>query len=122
MLTAILRSLRTGVVTIRYPAERARVPERFRGAPEAVAGAPFDALPPAAICPPGAIAAGPSRHAVDLGRCVFCGRCAEGAGGAIALGREVELASRSRGSLVIEVERDGAGRAVPLAASPPAAA
>ena len=53
MLTALLRSLRTGVVTIRYPEEPARVPERFRGAPSARAGAAFEALPPPSVCPSG---------------------------------------------------------------------
>jgi Ni,Fe-hydrogenase III small subunit len=135
MLTAILRSLRTGVVTIRYPAEPARVPERFRGAPRVRPGAPFADLPPPSLCPAGAIsaepplpreageegAAGAPRHAIDLGRCIFCGRCADLAGDAIALGREVELAARSRGRLVLAVEPGAGGRAVPLA-PPPAAA
>jgi Ni,Fe-hydrogenase III small subunit/formate hydrogenlyase subunit 6/NADH:ubiquinone oxidoreductase subunit I len=121
MLKAILRSLRTGVVTVGYPDEPAPVPERFRGAPRAAAGAPFDALPGPAACPSGAIAAGPSRHEIDLGRCLLCGRCAEGTGGAISIGCEVELASRARGRLVLEVERDGAGRAAPAAPAPAAA-
>jgi hypothetical protein len=34
MLTAILRSLRTGVVTERYPAQPQQPPTRFRGAPQ----------------------------------------------------------------------------------------
>jgi Ni,Fe-hydrogenase III small subunit len=111
MLTAILRSLRTGVVTIRYPAEEARIPERFRGAPAARAGEPFATLPPPSCCPSGAILGGPGepRQAIDLGRCLFCGRCAE-ASSAIGLGRRVELASRSRDRLVATVEPDAAGR------------
>ncbi|HEX9052206.1 MAG TPA: hypothetical protein VF841_16880, partial [Anaeromyxobacter sp.] len=77
MLTALLRSLRTGVVTIRYPEEPARIPERFRGAPRHRPGAPFGALPPASLCPTGALSGGPdaARHAIDLARCVGCGRC-----------------------------------------------
>jgi len=120
MLTAILRSLRTGVVTIRYPEGPARIPERFRGAPLPRPGGPVDALPPASVCPAGAISggAGEPRWAIDLGRCLFCGRCAEGAGGTIELGREVELATRRREGLVVEVERDAGGRAVPLPAPP----
>jgi Ni,Fe-hydrogenase III small subunit len=125
MLTALLRSLRTGVVTIRYPEEPARIPERFRGAPGARPGAAFDALPPPSLCPTGAIAAsagGDGRHAFDLARCVFCGRCADAeTGGAVALGRKVELASRSRAGLVVEVGRGADGRAVPLPPPPPPA-
>ncbi len=120
MLKAILRSLRTGVVTIRYPDQPARVPGRFRGAPLARPDMPFGALPPPSVCPSGAIAGNAGRHAIDLGRCVFCGRCAEpSAGGAIRLGSEVELAARERGSLVAQVERGDDGQAAPLPAPPP---
>ena len=124
MLTALLRSLRTGVVTIRYPEEPARIPERFRGAPRPRSGAPFDALPPAEICPSGAISGevGSPRYAVDLARCIRCGRCAEGDGAdAMELGRELELAGRDRASLVVEVERGPDGRVVALPPPPPPA-
>jgi len=124
MLTALLRSLRTGVVTLRYPEEPARIPERFRGAPRPRPGAAFDALPPASVCPSGAISGGDggSRYAIDLARCVRCGRCAEGpAAEAIELGRRVELAARSRPGLVVEVERGGDGRVVALPPPPPEA-
>ena len=124
MLNALMRSLRTGVVTIRYPEEPASVPERFRGAPGFRPGAAFDALPPPSVCPTGAISGGPgaARHSIDLARCLFCGRCAEGeAGGTIELGRKVELASRRRAGLVVEVERGADGRVVPLPPPPPAA-
>lgn len=119
MLTAILRSLRTGVVTIRYPEEPARVPERHRGAPLVRPGSSFDVLPAPSICPSGAIASGEgeARYAIDLARCIFCGRCAEGpAGQAIELGRQVELAARRRERLVIEVQRDEEGRAAAVPA------
>ncbi len=123
MLTAILRSLRTGVVTIRYPGQPARIPERFGGAPRVRPGSRVDALPPPSICPSGALSAGERGYAIDLGRCVSCGRCAEASpDGAIELGREVELASRSRGSLVVEVESGPGGVAVPVPPPPPQAA
>ncbi len=124
MLTALLRSLRTGVVTIRYPEEPPRIPERFRGVPRHRPGAPFGALAPEGTCPAGAIAGGPDarRHAIDLARCVACGRCAEGEGGAaIELRPELELAARSRAGLVAEVERGGDGTVVPLPPAPPPA-
>ncbi len=124
MLRAILRSLRTGVVTIRYPEQPARIPERFRGAPAVRPGSSFDALPPPSPCPSGAITGGAEhpRYDIDLARCVFCGRCAERSlGGAIELGREVELAARRRESLVVQVERDAEGRAAALPSPPPGA-
>ncbi|HEX7498794.1 MAG TPA: NADH-quinone oxidoreductase subunit NuoB [Polyangia bacterium] len=120
MLTAILRSLRTGVVTIRYPEAPAHPPERFRGAPSLRPGSALVELPPESICPSGAIARKPGRYGIDLGRCIFCGRCAEGSqGDAIELGRQVELASRQRRGLVVEVEADKDGRAVTLPSPPP---
>ena len=125
MLTAILKSLRTGVVTIRYPKDPAHPPERFRGAPLVRPGSSLSQLPPASVCPSGAITApaGQSRYAIDVGRCIFCGRCAESSlDGAIELGRQVELASRQRERLVIEVESDPSGLAVSLPAPPPGAA
>jgi Ni,Fe-hydrogenase III small subunit/formate hydrogenlyase subunit 6/NADH:ubiquinone oxidoreductase subunit I len=114
MLTALLKSLATGVVTIRYPKDPARPPERFRGAPAPRAGSYLADLPPASICPTGALsrAEGEARYVVDRGRCLFCGRCAEGES-AIELGRQVELASRKREGLVLEVESDADGLAVP---------
>ncbi|HEY6100032.1 MAG TPA: hydrogenase, partial [Anaeromyxobacter sp.] len=124
MLTALLRSLRTGVVTIRYPEEPAAIPERYRGAPRPRSGAAFDALPGAAICPSGAISggAGSPRWEIDLARCIRCGRCAEGdAGAAVELGRAVEVADRSRARLVAVVERGADGRIVALPPPPPAA-
>jgi Ni,Fe-hydrogenase III small subunit len=122
MLIAMLRSLRTGVVTIRYPEDPAHPPERFRGAPAVRPGSGVDKLSPPSICPSGAIARESGRYSIDVGRCIFCGRCAEGSlDGAIELGRQVELSSRLRKSLVVEVEADNAGRAVVLPSPPPGA-
>jgi Ni,Fe-hydrogenase III small subunit len=116
MLTAILTSLRTGVVTIRYPQDPAHPPARFRGAPAVRPGSLLDKLPPESICPTGAITRAPGRYGIDLGRCIFCGRCAQSSlDGAIELGRQVELAARQRKGLVVEVEaEDGRSRAPSL--------
>ncbi|MBI5509454.1 MAG: NADH-quinone oxidoreductase subunit NuoB [Deltaproteobacteria bacterium] len=122
MLTAILNSLRTGVVTSAYPATPAKPPERFRGAPEVRPGAQVDLLPSPSVCPTGAIGGGSTAaYSIDLGRCVFCGRCAEGAPDrGVELGRQVELASRRRESLMLQVASDADGRAT-AATAPPAA-
>ncbi len=108
MLRILLNALRTGVVTTQYPAQPSVPPDRFRGAPVL---RPGSGLPPPAVCPTGALserfdAAG--RHvALDLARCVFCGRCAEDPwAGAVAMGRGFELAARSRADLRIEVVAD----------------
>ena len=108
MLRIVLNALRTGVVTTRYPAEPSVPPDRFRGAPVLRSGG---GLPPAAVCPTGALSErldGGRRHvALDLARCVFCGRCAEDPWeGAVAMGRDFELAARTRADLRIEVVAD----------------
>ena len=118
MLRIVVNALRAGVVTQRYPATPSVPPDRFRGAPELHPGRVF---PPPAVCPTGAIServdAGTRRVALDLARCVFCGRCAEEPWGeAITIGRDFELAARRRADLVIEVVADE-----PAAAAEPAA-
>lgn len=121
MLTALLRSLRTGVVTLRYPEQPAAVPDRYRGEPRPVPGRPFDALPSPGSCPTGALSLDPDdrRYALDVARCIRCGRCGEAAGGAVELGREVEVAARSRAGLVIQAERGPDGAVVTLPPPPP---
>jgi Ni,Fe-hydrogenase III small subunit/formate hydrogenlyase subunit 6/NADH:ubiquinone oxidoreductase subunit I len=108
MLRILINALRTGVVTIRYPAEPSVPPNRFRGQPIL---RPSSGLPPAAVCPVGALSEhleADGRHlSLDLARCVFCGRCAENPWtGAVAMGRDFELAARCRADLRIEVVAD----------------
>ncbi len=109
MLRIVLNALRTGVVTVRYPAEPGTAPNRFRGAPVL---RPGSGLPPPAVCPVGALSErfdGGRHVALDLGQCVFCGRCAEDPWrGAVTMGRDFELSARSRDELRVEVAADGA--------------
>ncbi len=119
MLRIILNALRTGVVTTRYPAEPSVPPDRFRGAPVL---RPGSGLPPPSVCPTGALSerfdAGRRHVALDLARCVFCGRCAEDPWtGAITMGRDFELAARCRDDLRIEVVADDP--AIPAAGPAP---
>ena len=77
---------------------------------------PVSPLPPPAVCPAGALSehfdAGRRDVALDLARCVFCGRCAEDPwAGAITMGRDFELAARTRSDLRIKVVADD--RSVP---------
>jgi Ni,Fe-hydrogenase III small subunit len=127
MLRILINALRTGVVTTRYPAEPSVAPERFRGAPVL---RPGSHLPPPAVCPTNALSehldAEGRRVELDLARCVFCGRCAEDPwAGAIAMGRDFELAARCRADLRIEVVADdpaprlGSGWTAPAAGPPP---
>ena len=55
------------------------------------------------------------RVVLDLGQCVFCGRCADDPwAGAVSIGHDFELAAHSRDDLRIEVVAEGSGgQAVP---------
>ena len=108
MLQIVINALRTGVVTTRYPAAARPVPERFRGLPVLTPGGH---LPTPEVCPTGAFSErqvdGRRRVALDAGRCVCCGRCAEEPwAGAVTFGREFECAARGRADLVVEVVAD----------------
>lgn len=114
MLRIVVNALRAGVITTRYPTTPSVPPDRFRGAPLL---RPGRVLPPPAVCPTGALSesvdAGRRRVALDLARCVFCGRCAEEPwADAISIGRDFELAARRRTDLRLEVVADD-----PLAAA-----
>lgn len=99
MLQILRNSFRTGVVTTRYPETPAEVSSRARGRPEIDFARWKDARPAAAICPTGAIAfadrAGGREVTLDLGKCIFCGLCAD-VDPAIRMTNQCELAVRGR--------------------------
>ena len=64
----VLRGLRDGVVTTRWPAKPDRYADGWRG-PVLALGPPGAADPE--LCPAGAISAA----GIDQGRCILCGRC-----------------------------------------------
>jgi Ni,Fe-hydrogenase III small subunit len=103
MFNVLRQSLKAGVVTTSYPATPAEVSPRTRGRPEIDWARWKDARPAAAACPTGAIAyadADARRTAtLDLGKCTFCGLCAD-ADPAIRMTNICECAARSRAALV----------------------
>jgi Ni,Fe-hydrogenase III small subunit/formate hydrogenlyase subunit 6/NADH:ubiquinone oxidoreductase subunit I len=103
MFEILRNSLNTGVVTTSYPQTPAEVSEFSRGRPEIDWKAWKDARPAARVCPTGAIscadANGVRTASLDLGKCVFCGLCAD-ADKAIRMTNHCELAACSRQSLL----------------------
>jgi hypothetical protein len=85
----VLRGLRDGVVTTRWPSRPDPYADGWRG-PARTLG-PTDSVGPA-LCPTGAISA----QGIDQGRCILCGRCvaerpdlfawSQGATGSVAAG------------------------------------
>ena len=126
MFDIIRQSLKTGVVTSRYPAAPPEISPRARGRPEIDWANWKDARPAAAACPTGAIsfedARGQRAARLDLARCIFCGLCA-GAAPEIRMTSVCECAARRREDLVssagYSLKSDGSHERL---VAPPAAA
>jgi Ni,Fe-hydrogenase III small subunit/ferredoxin len=82
----VLRGLRDGVVTTRWPGRPDEYANSWRGPAMAREGRPVDGdlaepeqIPggpgPAALCPTGAIVTDGDQVRVDQGKCILCGRC-----------------------------------------------
>jgi Ni,Fe-hydrogenase III small subunit/formate hydrogenlyase subunit 6/NADH:ubiquinone oxidoreductase subunit I len=102
MFETLRQSLKTGVVTTGYPKTPAEISRRARGKPEISWTKWSDARPAAAVCPTAAITCCDSNDGrvatLDLGKCIFCGLCAE-ADSAIRMTSQCELAASSREAL-----------------------
>ena len=81
MFETLRQSLKIGVVTTRYPKTPPEVSSRARGKPEIDWANWKDARPAAKICPTGAIVYQDENDwrvaQLDLGKCIFCGLCAD---------------------------------------------
>jgi Ni,Fe-hydrogenase III small subunit/Pyruvate/2-oxoacid:ferredoxin oxidoreductase delta subunit len=107
MFEILRQSLATGVVTSAYPETPAELSSQGRGRPEIDAPNWKDARAAVAACPTGALACtdGNEKRTVslDLGKCTFCGLCAE-VEPAIRMTNACELAARRREDLITSVE------------------
>jgi Ni,Fe-hydrogenase III small subunit/formate hydrogenlyase subunit 6/NADH:ubiquinone oxidoreductase subunit I len=103
MFEILRKSLATGIVTTDYPKTPAEVSSQARGRPEIDFANWKDARPAVAACPTGALACADDRETravtLDLGKCTFCGLCAE-ADTAIRMTNACELAARRKADLV----------------------
>src|SRR5438067_7379848 len=105
MLETIRQSLKTGIVTTNYPKTPPEISSRARGKPEIDWVSWKDARPAAKICPTGAIsyddANGQRLAQLDLGKCIFCGLCAD-VDSAIRMTSLCECAAHKRTELVTQ--------------------
>jgi Ni,Fe-hydrogenase III small subunit/formate hydrogenlyase subunit 6/NADH:ubiquinone oxidoreductase subunit I len=103
MFEILRKSLATGIVTTDYPKTPIEVSSQARGRPEIDFANWKDARPAVAACPTGALACvedrGTRAVTLDLGKCTFCGLCAE-ADTAIRMTNACELAARRKADLV----------------------
>jgi formate hydrogenlyase subunit 6/NADH:ubiquinone oxidoreductase subunit I len=106
VLDRLLRPLRGGPVTSRYPDGPPDLPPAARGLPVLDASRCDGSAACVAICPTRAISLSEPAWAVDVGACIFCGACARACPrDAIRLGGQIELAVLDRADLTIETER-----------------
>jgi Ni,Fe-hydrogenase III small subunit/ferredoxin len=106
----VLRGLRNGVVTTRWPARPDPYADGWRGpatvaGPATVVGAD-DAGGLDALCPTGAISvqpagAGPPSIHLDQGQCILCGRCVDARPGVFGWSHGPGTATLTRGGLVV---------------------
>src|SRR6266496_1210845 len=109
MFKILQKTLKTGTVTVNYPAEPAEISQHFRGRPSFDFEKWKDARSGAEVCPTGAISLSDKGDArtvtVDYGLCVFCGLCAEASSDqAVRITQEFELAATDRRNLVLTAE------------------
>jgi Ni,Fe-hydrogenase III small subunit/formate hydrogenlyase subunit 6/NADH:ubiquinone oxidoreductase subunit I len=109
MFKILQKTISTGIVTVNYPAEPAKISERFRGRPSFDFDKWKDARPAVEVCPTGAISLSDKddsrKVTVDYGLCVFCGLCAEAASDqAVRITQQFELATSDRRNLVLTAE------------------
>jgi Ni,Fe-hydrogenase III small subunit len=109
MFKILNRTIRTGLVTIRYPDGPALISKNFRGAPQFDFAKWRDPHLAAEACPTGAIAIQESgdmrRVTVDYGLCTYCGECAAAdCSGAVQMTQQFELAAVDRRNLVVAAE------------------
>src|SRR5581483_6946535 len=118
MFEILQKSFKAGVVTTGYPQTPAEVSSAARGRPQIDFVNWKDARPATKICPTGAIDCrdqdGERMVTFDLGKCIFCGLCAD-VDPAILMTSECELAACKKSELTTFVKyklnADGTHRA-----------
>jgi len=110
MLRILKKTIKSGIVTIKYPYRQDIAPVGFRGKPGVDSNRCTFCGDCAKACPTDIICLNKDRNemslTLDYGGCIFCGLCEEVCqSGAIRLTQEYELASRTKEDLVTVVRR-----------------
>ncbi|MDO9518058.1 MAG: 4Fe-4S dicluster domain-containing protein [Methanosarcinaceae archaeon] len=112
MLRILKKTIKTGIVTKRYPKEQDIAPVGFRGKPEIDSGRCTFCGDCVAACPTGVVhltTEDENREKIltlDYCGCIFCGRCEEVCThDAIKLTQEYELASKIKEDLITKFRR-----------------
>ncbi|MDC7225312.1 MAG: NADH-quinone oxidoreductase subunit NuoB [Spirochaetales bacterium] len=100
--------------TTSFPKAIPELPERYRGLPQ-INSADCNSYCTACVdvCPVSAIAKTNGKISLDLGRCIFCGKCAEACmTECLSFSKDYRLAARSREALFIQenISFDQAGK------------
>ncbi|HBB65932.1 MAG: hydrogenase [Elusimicrobia bacterium GWA2_56_46] len=105
MFKEIISRLKQGYRTMEFPSSEIKLPHRFQGLPEVNPGAGMGGCAEYAdVCPTGAIAAPEGKPVLDLGRCIFCGKCAKLYPRVFNFSREYKMAARKREDLFLRGE------------------
>ncbi len=100
----VLRGLRDGVVTTRWPARPDPYADGWRGPATVLGQRPASAADLASLCPTGAISSETDGSVrLDQGRCILCGRCVEQRPDIFGWSRGPDGAALTRESLVLPV-------------------
>jgi Ni,Fe-hydrogenase III small subunit len=100
----VLRGLRDGVVTTRWPARPDPYAQTWRGPATIIRPGSDDPADLAALCPTGAIGPNPGASqelVLDTGRCVLCGRCVTERPDVFGWSEGIESAALTRAGLVV---------------------
>jgi formate hydrogenlyase subunit 6/NADH:ubiquinone oxidoreductase subunit I len=102
VLDRLLRPLRSGPVTGRYPESAPALPAAARGLPELDAARCDRSAACVEACPTRAITLHESTWALDAGACIMCGECARACPrDALHMSHRIELDGHTRASLVV---------------------